>query len=107
MKSFLPNKQKSSNENLSSVSISQNNMNRTHCYNFWVRNTDGKYFLDADCIIDNYNEYKEIIIEEKEIAEEDFNRFLVLDEKYDFRSQKKPKEKKNSPFFICDETIIT
>ncbi|MGN1432527.1 MAG: hypothetical protein ACI4XI_02385 [Ruminococcus sp.] len=93
-------------EALSSVSISQNHMDRTYCYHFWAREENGSYLLDAECLIVDYdnNDYKEINFTDAEITEKEFKSFAEIDSKYDFCSHIKAGRKKNI-FFACDETI--
>lgn len=94
------------NEQLSSVSISQNHMDRTYCYSFRARKQNESYLLDAECIIVDYdnNDYKEINFTDTAITEEEFQQFALIDSKYDFLSHIKSGRKKNI-FFACDETI--
>lgn len=92
---------------LNSISISQNHMDRTYCYNFWVRKENNTYLLDANCILTDYDndEYSEVNFTDKEISKKEFESFTKLDEKYDFLSLIKPKKEKKSIFFALDETV--
>ena len=91
---------------LTSVSISQSHMDRTYCFHFWARNTNGSYLLDAECLIVDYdnNTCEEISLTDTQITEEDFRHFSELDREYDFFSHIKTK-RKNNKFFILDETV--
>ncbi|MGN1126262.1 MAG: hypothetical protein ACI4RI_02370 [Ruminococcus sp.] len=91
---------------LTSVSISQNHMDRTYCYSFWVRKENDSYLFDAECILadDDNNEYSEVNFTDKEISQEEFEKFTRIDEKYDFISLKRPKKEKKFKFFALDET---
>ncbi|MGN0462513.1 MAG: hypothetical protein ACI4HZ_08725 [Ruminococcus sp.] len=91
---------------LTSVSISQNHMDRTFCYNFWVRKEKDSYLFDAECILADYdnNEYSEVNFTDKEISQEEFEEFTRIDEKYNFISLKRPKKEKKFKFFALDET---
>ena len=91
---------------LTSVSISQNHMDRTFCYSFGVRKEKDSYLFDAECILADYdnNEYSEVNFTDKEISQEEFEKFTRIDEKYNFISLKKPKKEKKSKFFALDET---
>lgn len=91
---------------LTSVSISQNHMDRTFCYSFGVRKENGLYLFDAECILVDYdnNEYSEVNFTDKEITKEEFEEFADLDKKYDFISLKRPKKEKKSKIFALDET---
>ena len=94
-------------EKLSSISISQSHMDRTYCYHFMARQEGGSYFLDAECLIVDYdnNDCEEINLTDAPISEEDFNRFSALDSQYDFYSHLKPVKNEKSKIFVCDETI--
>ena len=91
---------------LTSVSISQNHMDRTFCYSFGVRKEKDSYLFDAECILADYdnNEYSEVNFTDKEITKEKFEKFAGLDKKYDFISLKRPKKEKKSKIFALDET---
>ena len=91
-------------DSLTSVSIAQSHMDRTYCYYFWVRKTDNKFFLDANCILTKDEEYEELNIEGAEITEEDFNRFVELDNKYSFCSNLRKKSIFEDEFFVADKT---
>lgn len=94
---------------LTSISISQSHMDRTYCYHFVARQEGGSYFLDAECLIVDYdnNDCEEINLTDAPISEEDFNKFSALDKQYDFYSNIKPVEKEKSKIFVCDETITS
>ena len=100
------NPKKPDNE-LTSISISQNHMDRTYCYHFWARLENDSYLLDAECLIVDYdnNDCEEINLTDAPISEEDFSRFSALDSQYDFYSLLKPIKKEHSKIFVCDETI--
>lgn len=101
-----PDKLSRPEEKLSSISITESNMDRTHCYSFWARQSEDGYLLDADCIIvnNNYDDFKEINLDSVKITDEDFQQFLELDREFDFYSLMEEKSKKNDNFFVCDET---
>lgn len=90
---------------LTSISISQSHMDRTYCYNFFVRKENGLYLFDADCVFVDNDEHCEVNFTDKVIAQEEFEEFAKLDEKYGFLSLIKPKKEKKSIFFALDETI--
>ncbi|MGN1139163.1 MAG: hypothetical protein ACI4RM_06920 [Ruminococcus sp.] len=92
---------------LNSISISQNHMDRTYCYSFWVRKEKDTYLLDANCILADYDndKYSEVNFTDKEISKKEFESFTQLDEKYDFLSLIKPEKAKKSIFFALDETV--
>lgn len=91
---------------ITSVSISQNHMDRTFCYSFGVREEKDSYLFDAECILVDYdnNEYSEVNFTDKEITKEEFEEFADLDKKYNFISLKKPNKEKKSKIFALDET---
>lgn len=89
---------------LTSVSISQNHMDRTFCYSFGVRKENGLYLFDADCVFLDNDEYCEVNFTDKEITKEEFEKFANLDKKHDFISLKRPKKEKKSKIFALDET---
>ncbi|MGN0488498.1 MAG: hypothetical protein ACI4HO_04475 [Ruminococcus sp.] len=92
-------------EQLTSVSIYQNHMDRTCCYSFSVRKEQNSYIFDADCMIKDNDEYYEVNFTDKEISEKEFEKFTKLDEKYNFISLRKSNIKKENMFFALDETI--
>ena len=87
---------------ISSVSISQNNMDKNYCYSFSVYKSDDGYYLNAWCLLD----YKEVNLEDISITKEEFDEFAKLDEKYDFFSQIKEGNKDKNIFQPLDETTI-
>lgn len=91
-------------KSLTSISISQNHMSRTFCYNFHAERENDGCFLDAWCLIEDGNDYADIDFNHVEITEEEFNQFAELDKKYDFFSHKKRENKRNKFIFVCDET---
>lgn len=89
---------------LTSISISQNHMERTYCYSFDAYKKNNTYILNAWCLIEKDNDdIEEISIECCTITEDEFDAFKKLDSKYDFFSLLKFEKKKR--FFVLDETI--
>lgn len=90
---------------ISSISITQNHMNRDCCYAFSVYAYKDQYILNAWCVVnsDSDNNFKEIDFENVEITEAEFDRFSTLDEEYDFLSCLAEK-KDNKKFQVLDET---
>lgn len=70
---------------ISSISITQNHMNRAYCYAFSAYEDNDKYFLNAWCVLkDGENSSKEVDIQNIEITEAEFSEFARLNEKYGF-----------------------
>lgn len=94
------------NEELTSISISQNHMDRTYCYSFNVQKKNNTYSLSAWYMLERGdNDYEDIELENVRITEEEFAQFEELDKKYDFFSLLKPNKEKKNLFFVADETI--
>lgn len=89
---------------ISSVSISQNHMNRNYCYAFSVYKSDDGYYLSAWCLLNSNDDYRDINFEDISITKEEFDKFAKLDEKYDFFSQIKEENNKTNIFQPLDET---
>ncbi|MGN0450236.1 MAG: hypothetical protein ACI4G0_07795 [Ruminococcus sp.] len=91
---------------LTSISISQNHMDRTYCYSFGAYKKNDTYTLDACCMLEKGdNDYEDVELENVSITEEEFAQFEKLDKKYDFFSLRKPNKKEKNRYFILDETI--
>ena len=70
---------------ISSISITQNHMNRAYCYAFSAYEDNDKYFFNAWCVLkDGENGSKEVDIQNSEITEAEFSEFARLNEKYGF-----------------------
>lgn len=89
---------------ISSVSISQNHMNRNDCYAFSVYKNDDGYYLNVWCVLSLNDDYRDINFEDISITKEEFDKFEKLDEKYDFFSQIKEENNKTNIFQTLDET---
>lgn len=89
---------------ISSVSISQNHMNRNYCYAFSVYKNDDGYYLNVWCVLSLNDDYRDINFEDISITKEEFDKFAKLDEKYDFFSQIKEGNKDKNKFQPLDET---
>ena len=91
---------------LTSISISQNHMDRTYCYSFGAYKKNDTYTLNAWCLLEKGdNDYEDVELENVSITEEEFAQFEKLDKKYDFFSLRKPNKKEKNRYFILDETI--
>lgn len=91
---------------LTSVSISQNHMDRTYCYSFGAYKKNDTYTLNARCMIEKGdNDYEDVELENISITKEEFKQFEELDKKYDFFSLRKPNKIEKNIFFVVDETI--
>lgn len=91
-------------EEISSLSISQNHMDRNYCYSFSAYKSDDSYYLNAWCLLTlKDNDYRDVNLEDVSITKEEFDEFTKLDEKYDFFSYLK-EEKKTNKFQPLDET---
>ena len=99
------NPKKPDNE-LTSISISQNHMDRTYCYSFGAYKKNDTYTLNARCMIEKGdNDYEDVELENISITKEEFKQFEELDKKYDFFSLRKPNKIEKNIFFVVDETI--
>lgn len=88
---------------ISSISITQNHMNRAYCYAFSAYEDNDKYILNAWCVLmDGKNGPKEVDIQNIEITETEFFEFSRLNEKYGFPDY--TKKKNNKKYNISDET---
>lgn len=97
-----------SNGELTSVSISQNHMDRTYCYSFDVQKKNDSYTFNAWCLLEKGdNDYEDIELENISITEDEFAKFEKLDEKYNFFSLLKLNKEKKTIFFVPDETITS
>lgn len=91
---------------LTSISIFQNHMDRTHSYSFGAYKKNDTYTLNACCMLEKGdNDYEDVELENVSITEEEFAQFEELDMKYDFFSLLKPNKKEKNIFFVVDETI--
>lgn len=61
---------------ISSISITQNHMNRAYCYAFSAYEDNEKYIFNAWCVLkDSENNSKEVDIQNIEITEAEFSEF--------------------------------
>ena len=88
---------------ISSISITQNHMNRAYCYAFSAYEDNEKYFFNAWCVLkDGENSSKEVDIQNTEITEAEFSEFARLNEKYGFADY--AKRDNNKKHNISDKT---
>ena len=88
---------------ISSISITQNHMNRAYCYAFSVYECNDKHIFSAWCVLkDGENSSKEVDIQNIEITATEFSEFARLNEKYGFADY--IKRNNNKKYNISDET---
>lgn len=88
---------------ISSISITQNHMNRAYCYAFSSYEDNDKYFFNAWCVLkDGENSSKEVDIQNIEITEAEFSEFARLNEKFSFADY--AKRNNNKKHNISDKT---
>ena len=88
---------------ISSITITQNHMNRAYCYAFSAYEDNEKYIFNAWCVLkDSENNSKEVDIQNIEITEAEFSEFARLNEKYGFADC--AKRNNNKKYNISDKT---
>ena len=85
------------------ISLSQNHMDFTYCYSFFLREEDGKVIFDAQ--VRFYEEPYEIILESCEVDSSYMKELRKIEEKYSIVGYVENFKKTKSPFQIMDETV--
>ena len=85
------------------LSLSQNHMDFTYCYSFYLRDEDGKAMFDAQ--VRFYEEPYEIILESCEVDSSYMNKLRRIEEKYSIVEYVENFKKTKSPFQVMDETV--
>lgn len=90
-------------DNFVGLSLSQNHMDFTYCYSFFLREEDGKVIFDAQ--VRFYEEPYEIILESCEVDSSYMKKLRQIEEKYSIVEYVENYKKEKSPFQIMDETV--
>ena len=85
------------------LSLSQNHMDFTYCYSFFLREEDGKVIFDAQ--VRFYEEPYEIVLESCEVDSLYMKELRKIEEKYSIVEYVENFKKTKSPFQIMDETV--
>ena len=85
------------------LSISQNHMDYTYCYSFYLREEDGKVLFDAQHR--SYDEPYEIILESCEVDSSYMEKLRAIEQKYSIVKYVESYTKKKSPVLVMDETV--
>lgn len=96
-------KSNDTNEDFIGLSLSQNHMDFTYCYSFFLREEDGKVIFDAQ--VRFYEEPYEIILESCEVDSLYMKKLCKLEEKYSIVEYVENFKEKKSPFQVMDETV--
>lgn len=96
-------KSNDTNEDFIGLSLSQNHMDFTYCYSFFLREEDGKVIFDAQ--VRFYEEPYEIILESCEVDSSYMKKLRKLEEKYSIVEYVENFKEKKSPFQVMDETV--
>ena len=85
------------------LSLSQNHMDFTYCYSFYLREEDDKVVFDAQ--VRFYEEPYEIILESCEVDSSYMKKLRKLEEKHSIVEYVENFKEKKSPFLVMDETV--
>lgn len=87
---------------VTAVSISCGNMDRSYGYSFWAHKEENGWLLDAECFTQNFEE--ETVFENCELDSEDAKALLeILKENESIAYARNYKEPKKSVFQVADE----
>ena len=87
------------------MSLSQNHMNYSECYSFYLRQEDDKVLFDAQ--LNLYEEPYSIVLEGVEVDKANFEKLVKLENKYEIVKYVLNYRKKKSPIQVMDETVNT
>lgn len=87
------------------MSLSQNHMDFTYCYSFYLRTEDDKVLFDAQ--VRFYEEPYEIILESCEVDSSYMEELKKIEEKYSIVEYVENYKEKKSPLQVMDETVNT
>lgn len=90
-------------QNFVGLSLSQNHMDFTYCYSFFLREEDEKVIFDAQ--VRFYEEPYEIVLESCEVDKSYMKELRKIAEKYSIVEYVENFKKTKSPFQIMDETV--
>lgn len=85
------------------MSLSQNHMDFTYCYSFYLRTEDDKVLFDAQARF--YEEPYEIILESCEVDSSYMEELKKIEEKYSIVEYVENYKEKKSPLQVMDETV--
>ena len=85
------------------ISLSQNHMDFTYCYSFYLREEDGKAIFDAQ--FRSYDEPYEIVLESCEVDNSYIKELYKIEQKYSIVDYVESYKKKKLPFQVMDETV--
>ena len=85
------------------LSLSQNHMDFTYCYSFYLRTEDDKVLFDAQARF--YEEPYEIILESCEVDSSYMEELKKIEEKYSIVEYVENYKEKKSPLQVMDETV--
>lgn len=85
------------------MSMSQNHMDYTYCYSFYLREEDGKVLFDAQHR--SYDEPYEIVLESCEVDSSYMEKLRAIEEKYSIVKYVENYKEKKLPFHVTDETV--
>ena len=85
------------------MSLTQNHMDFTYCYSFYLRVEDDKVLFDAQARF--YEEPYEIILESCEVDSSYMEELKKIEEKYSIVEYVKNYKEKKSPLQVMDETV--
>lgn len=89
--------------NFVGISLSQNHMNFTDCYSFYLREEDGKAVFDAQ--LRSYDEPYEIVLESCEVDNSYIKELYEIEQKYSIVDYVESYKKKKLPFQVMDGTV--
>lgn len=99
---------KKTKADISGVSLSQNHMNYSYCYSFFLRKENGKVLFDADVRLEKDNgDFEAIVLENCEVESKYFDKLLELVKQNDIREYTESYKKKTELFQLSDETTNT
>lgn len=87
------------------MSLSQNHMNYSECYSFYLRQEDDKVLFDAQ--LNLYEEPYSIVLEGVEVDKANFEKLVKLENKYEIVKYVLNYRKKKLPIQVMDETVNT
>lgn len=87
------------------MSLSQNHMNYSECYSFYLRQEDDKVLFDAQ--LNLYEEPYSIVLEGVEVDKANFKKLVKIENKYEIVKYVLKYRKKKLPIQVMDETVNT
>ena len=98
-----PKSEQNTKKDFVGISLSQNHMDFTYCYSFYLREEDGKILFDAQ--VRFYDEPYEIVLESCEVDRSCMKKLQDIEEQYSIVNYVENYKEKKPSYQLMDETV--